>query len=96
MHDALNSALVSFTTGLIIVTILIFIKKDLRIGFINICRSVKSKQIPVWQICAGMLGASFIIAQTHIVPLWGITLFMVSSLAGQTVIPLLNYHIKNI
>jgi transporter family-2 protein len=41
-----------------------------------------------WTLGAGVLGASFVAMQTHVVPIAGVALFTVASLAGQTGISL--------
>jgi transporter family-2 protein len=44
--------------------------------------------MPAWTITAGVLGASFVAMQTYVVPIAGVALFTVASLAGQTAISL--------
>jgi transporter family-2 protein len=80
--------MVSFSTGLIFVTIIVVSRRKTRAGFGLIFVAVKSKKLPVWQLGAGVLGASFVAMQTHVVPIAGVALFTVASLAGQTAISL--------
>jgi transporter family-2 protein len=61
-------------------------RKDVRSGFDTIFKAVVSKQLPLWRLSAGMLGASFVAMQTYVVPSAGVALFTVASLAGQTAI----------
>jgi transporter family-2 protein len=93
MGDSLEAALVSFGTGLIFVSLISLFRKDVRSGFTYIFKAVRSKQIPMWRLSAGMLGASFVAIQTHVVPIAGVALFTVASLAGQTAISLWVDHI---
>ena len=93
MGDSLEAALVSFGTGLIFVSLISLFRKDVRAGFADIFKAVKSKQLPIWRLSAGMLGASFVAMQTHVVPIAGVALFTVASLAGQTAISLWVDHI---
>jgi transporter family-2 protein len=93
MGDSLEAALVSFGTGLIFVSLISLFKKDIRLGIFDIFKAVKSKQIPSWRLCAGMLGASFVAMQTYVVPIAGVALFTVASLAGQTTISLWVDHV---
>jgi transporter family-2 protein len=93
MGDSLEAALVSFGTGLIFVSLISLFRKDIREGFTDIFKAVASKQIPLWRLSAGMLGASFVAMQTHVVPIAGVALFTVASLAGQTAISLWIDHI---
>jgi len=46
-----------------------------------------------WRLGAGVLGASFVAMQTHVVPIVGVALFTVASLAGQTAISLWVDHV---
>ena len=71
MGDSLEAALVSFGTGLIFVSLISLFRKDVRAGFADIFKAVKLKQLPMWRLSAGMLGASFVAMQTHVVPIAG-------------------------
>ena len=93
MGDSLEAALVSFSTGLIFVSLISLFRKDVRSGFADIFKAVTSKQLPMWRLSAGMLGASFVAIQTHVVPIAGVALFTIASLAGQTAISLWVDHI---
>jgi len=93
MDDSLEAALVSFGTGLIFVSLISLFRKDVREGFADIFKAVKSKQLPMWRLSAGMLGASFVAMQTNVVPIAGVALFTVASLAGQTAISLWVDHV---
>ncbi len=90
---SLEAALVSFGTGLIFVSLISLFRKDIRSGFTDIFKAVATKQLPMWRLSAGMLGASFVAIQTHVVPIAGVALFTVASLAGQTAISLWVDHI---
>ena len=93
MSDALGAALVSFGTGLLLSSLIFLFKKDVRAGFNDIFKAATSKQLPMWRLSAGMLGASFVAMQTHVVPITGVALFTVASLAGQTAISLWVDHV---
>jgi len=93
MGDSLEAALVSFGTGLIFVSLISLFRKDVRAGFKDIFKAVFSKQLPIWRLTAGMLGASFVAMQTYVVPVVGVALFTVASLAGQTAISLWVDHV---
>jgi transporter family-2 protein len=93
LDNGLEAALVSFGTGLIFVSLISLFRKDVRTGFKDIFRAVDSKQLPIWRLTAGMLGASFVAMQTHVVPIAGVALFTVASLAGQTAISLWVDHV---
>ena len=80
--------MVSFSTGLIFVTLIVISRKKTRAGFGLIFKAVGQKKLPKWRLLAGVLGSSFVAMQTHVVPIAGVALFTVASLAGQTAISL--------
>jgi transporter family-2 protein len=88
MGDSLEAAIVSFTTGLLFVTLISLSRRQNRVAFGDIFKAVKTKQMKPWTLGAGVLGASFVAMQTHVVPIAGVALFTVASLAGQTGISL--------
>jgi transporter family-2 protein len=50
----------------------------------NLRSAVSKKEIPIWTLFAGMLGGSFVAVQTQIVPVIGVAIYSVASIAGQT------------
>ena len=84
MGDSLEAAIVSFSSGLLFVSLIALSRKDVRGGFREIFISVKQVKMPPWTLAAGALGASFVAMQTYVVPIAGVALFTVASLAGQT------------
>jgi transporter family-2 protein len=88
MDDSLEAALVSFSTGLLFVSGIALVRKDVRAGFRQIFTAINLNKMPAWTITAGILGASFVAMQTYVVPIAGVALFTVASLAGQTAISL--------
>ena len=92
MGDSLEAALVSFGTGLVFISLISFARKDVKAGFKDIFKARKAKQLPSWRLGAGILGASFVAISTYVVPIAGVALFTVASLAGQTATSLLVDH----
>jgi len=88
MGDSLEAAVISFSTGLLFVTAIAIFRKDVRAGFSQIFKAVPASKMPPWTLAAGALGASFVAVQTYVVPIAGVALFTVASLAGQTGISL--------
>ena len=88
MGDSLEAAIVSFSSGLLFVSLIALSRKDVRDGFKEIFIAVKQVKMPSWTLAAGALGASFVAMQTYVVPIAGVALFTVASLAGQTGISL--------
>ena len=93
MGDSLGAAFVSFATGLVLISLVAVFRRNIRIGFSDIFKAVLAKKFPAWRIAAGMLGAIFVATSTYVVPLVGIALFTVASLAGQTAISLWVDHV---
>ena len=50
----------------------------------NLKGAVNRREIPIWTLFAGMLGGSFVAFQTQIVPIIGVAIYSVASIAGQT------------
>ena len=84
MGNAIEAALVSFGSGLIIITLISFFNPAIKSGMRNLRSAVSKKEIPVWTLFAGMLGGSFVAVQTQIVPIIGVAIYSVASIAGQT------------
>jgi len=93
MCDSLEAAFVSFSSGLVFVSLIALFRKDVRLGFKEILSAVSAKKIAKWRLGAGVLGASFVAMQTHVVPIAGVALFTVASLAGQTAVSLWVDHV---
>jgi transporter family-2 protein len=84
MGNPIEAALISFGSGLIIISLISIFTPSIRSGMKNLKVAVRSKEIPVWTLFAGMLGGSFVAVQTQIVPIIGVAIYSVASIAGQT------------
>lgn len=84
-----QAALVSFSSGLLLVTIYAAISPKVRAGASRIKGAVRSRELPRWRLLAGALGGSFVAIQTSIVPFIGVAVYSVASIAGQTAVSLL-------
>lgn len=84
MGNPIEAALVSFGSGLLIISLISIFTPAIRNGMKNIKSAVKRKEIPIWTLFAGMLGGSFVAVQTQIVPIIGVAIYSVASIAGQT------------
>jgi transporter family-2 protein len=89
MGNSIEAALVSFGSGLILISIISIFAPSIRNGMKNLKGAVNRKEIPVWTLFAGMLGGSFVAVQTQIVPIVGVAIYSVASIAGQTATSLL-------
>ena len=88
LNNGLEAALVSFGSGLIIIAAIAVFNPAIKEGIKNLRVAVANKEIARWKLLAGALGGSFVAIQTHIVPLIGVAIYSVASIAGQTAISL--------
>ena len=82
--NPIEAALVSFGSGLVIISTISLFNPAIRQGMRNLRSAVARKEIPVFTLFAGMLGGSFVAVQTQIVPIVGVAIYSVASIAGQT------------
>jgi bacterial/archaeal transporter family-2 protein len=88
LNNGLEAALVSFGSGLIIIAAIAAFNPSIKEGIKNLRTAVANKEIARWKLLAGALGGSFVAIQTHIVPLIGVAIYSVASIAGQTAMSL--------
>jgi transporter family-2 protein len=84
MGNPVEAALVSFGSGLLIISLISIFTPSIRNGMKNLKVAVSRKEIPAWTLFAGMLGGGFVAVQTQIVPIIGVAIYSVASIAGQT------------
>ena len=84
LGNGVEAALVSFGSGLAIITVIAIFSPTIKEGARNLRGAVVRKELPKWTLFAGALGGSFVAVQTHIVPLIGVAIYSVASIAGQT------------
>jgi transporter family-2 protein len=89
LDNGLQAALVSFGSGLIIIAVISLFNPSIKEGVRTLRSAVRAKAIPTWTLFAGMLGGSFVAVQTQIVPLIGVAIYSVASIAGQSAVSLL-------
>jgi transporter family-2 protein len=82
--NGVEAALVSFGSGLIIIAVIAIFSSAIKDGARNLRGAVSRKEVARWTLFAGALGGSFVAVQTHIVPLIGVAIYSVASIAGQT------------
>ena len=88
LNNGIEAALVSFGSGLLIIAVISFFHKGIKEGITNLRVAVKAKEIPRWRLFAGALGGTFVAVQTQIVPIIGVAIYSVASIAGQTAMSL--------
>jgi transporter family-2 protein len=88
LNNGLQAALVSFGSGLLIIFVITLFNSTIKEGIRNLRTAVTNKEIARWKLLAGALGGSFVAIQTQIVPLIGVAIYSVASIAGQTAMSL--------
>jgi len=89
LDSGAQAALISFSSGLIVVALVTVFNPKIRFGLKGLKTALVNREIPRWRLFAGMLGGSFVAVQSYIVPIIGVALFSVASIAGQTAISLI-------
>jgi transporter family-2 protein len=89
LDNGLQAALVSFSSGLLIIFVITLFNSQIKAGIKNLRTAVANKEIARWKLFAGALGGSFVAIQTQIVPLIGVAIYSVASIAGQTAMSLI-------
>jgi transporter family-2 protein len=84
LGNGVEAALISFSTGFVVLNLILLLNPKVRNGLRGIRSSIRSKQLPRWRLSAGVLGGIFVAIQTYSVPLIGVALLSVTTIAGQT------------
>ena len=85
MNNGLEAALISFGSGLILISLVALFIPGIKVGARKLRESVRVGALPRNRLFAGALGGTFVAVQTNLVPLLGVAVFSVASIAGQTV-----------
>jgi len=89
LDNAPQAALVSFSSGLFFIAIYAIFSPRIKEGIRRLKAAVSSGEIPKIRLLAGSLGGAFVALQTSVVPLIGVALYSVASIAGQSAVSLL-------
>jgi transporter family-2 protein len=89
MADSIAAAVVSFTTGLLVMAVISLILPKGRAGVARILPALRERQFPPYYVLAGCIGAFFVFAQSFTVGILGVALFTVAAVTGQTLSGLL-------
>lgn len=87
--NAVIAAMMSVGGGFICAAVLVAFHGPSRRSVGNLVTAGKHGRLQWWNYLAGMGGAIFIFGQATVVPVYGVTLYMVSVVAGQSVASLL-------
>jgi transporter family-2 protein len=89
LGDGIGAAVVSFSTGLVVMAVISLVLPKGRAGMARILPAVRERQFPPFYVMAGCIGAFFVFAQSFTVGLLGVALFTVAAVTGQTLSGLL-------
>jgi len=89
LEDGIGAAVVSFSTGLVVMSVISLALPRGRAGLARILPAVRERQFPPYYVLAGCIGALFVFAQSFTVGLLGVALFTVAAVTGQTLSGLL-------
>jgi bacterial/archaeal transporter family-2 protein len=89
LDNGLQAAFISFSSGLLLIAIISIFNPSIKNGARKLRAAVAAKEIAPWTLFAGALGGAFVAVQTQIVPLIGVAIYSVASIAGQSATSLL-------
>lgn len=89
LDNGLQAAFISFSSGLLLIAIISIFNPSIKNGARRLRAAVAAKEIAPWTLFAGALGGAFVAVQTQIVPLIGVAIYSVASIAGQSATSLL-------
>lgn len=89
LADGLAAAVVSFSTGLVLMIVISLLLPKGRAGLAEVLPSLRERRFPRYYVLAGGIGAFFVFAQSFTVGLLGVALFTVAAVTGQTLSGLL-------
>lgn len=83
VESSLAAAWISFGVGLVAVGVIALTVRPVRQAMARIPEILRARRLAWWQFLGGVAGAWLVTTQGLVVPLVGVTLFMVSVVAGQ-------------
>ena len=84
LGNSRQAALVSFGSGFLVLLVMAALSPRLRAGLRDIRLALADGRLPRWQVMAGAMGALFVIVQAGAVPVMGVAVFSVVTIAGQS------------
>lgn len=85
LENSVQAALVSFTVGLLSLSVILAFRPSMRAGLVRIPHALRSARLRRWHLLGGLGGALFILSQVFSVPYLGVALFTVVGVASQTI-----------
>lgn len=84
LGNGVLAALISFSSGLVIVAVALVVSPTARQGFARVWAAVASGTTPWWYVVGGAAGAFFVLSQGLVSAVLGVALFSVAVVGGQT------------
>jgi len=85
LNDGYVGAVISFGSGLIILTLLMLVVRSGRAGAAKTIAAIRAREIPWWYAAGGAAGAFFVLSQGLASAALGVALFSIGVVCGQTV-----------
>jgi transporter family-2 protein len=85
LSDGYVAAVISFGSGLLILSILMIVFKGGRVGLEKELTAIKNREIPWWYAIGGAAGGLFVLTQGLTSAALGVALFSIGTVSGQTV-----------
>ncbi|MCU1471758.1 MAG: family transporter [Glaciihabitans sp.] len=85
LSDGFVAAVISFGSGLVIVSVVLALSRAGRRGLITVRDAVRARELPRWHLLGGLGGGLFVLSQGVTVGIIGVALFTVAAVAGQTI-----------
>ncbi|GAB3765607.1 DMT family transporter [Microlunatus parietis] len=92
LRAAALSAVISFGTGLVLLSILVLVHPATRRGVTRLYRGIGHGEVPLWLVLGGLAGGLFVASQGLSVGILGVALFIVAFVAGQSTAGLVVDH----
>jgi transporter family-2 protein len=89
LGNGIQTAFVSFSTGLLCLSLYAAFSSKVRLGVSSVFESVRSGNLRWWQVIGGTVGATFVAIQSLTVPQIGVAIFTIAIVGGQTASSLL-------
>jgi transporter family-2 protein len=85
IESSILAALISFGSGLMIISVILFSSPSHRSKLVQLLHSVRAGQIEMWGLVGGLLGGFFVMMQSWVAGVIGVALFSIGVVAGQAV-----------
>ena len=85
LGDGILASVISFASGLVILTIAVLVAPRGRDGLARLTTSVRERRTPWWYLIGGLFGAVFVVGQGLTAAVLGVALFTIAAVATQTI-----------